>query len=85
MSGGCSCTFPVVSQHTNRPADCNEAAKSRKLLINLFLHQTRLLIWALLVSRVSGVKPIYLLYPWQPSKDGVKLEAPVSPVTLAEP
>ena len=58
MSGGCSCTFPVVSQHTNRPADCNEATKSRKLLMNLYLHQIRLLIWALLVSRVSVSSPL---------------------------
>jgi len=85
MSGGCSCRFPVVSQHANRPADHNEAAKSRKLLINLSLHQTSLLIWALLPSRVSGIKPVYLLYPWQLSKDGVNLEASVSLVTLAEP
>lgn len=29
MSEGCSCTFPVVSQHTNLPADCKEATKQK--------------------------------------------------------
>lgn len=75
MSGGCSCSFPVVSQHKMQPADCNKATKSRKLPRNPPPHQTRLLIWTLLVSKVSGIKPIYHLYPQQPSKDGVNFRS----------
>lgn len=84
----CLRVAPARSQWSPSTQTYLQTAKrpqSRKLLINPPLHQIRLLIQALLVSRVSGIKSTYLLHPWQLSWHSVNLEAPVSPVTLAEP
>lgn len=65
------------SPRTDGPITCTEATESRKVLINLSLHHTRLLKWPLLISRLSGTDSTSFLHSWQLSWDSANLEAPV--------
>lgn len=65
------------SPGTDAPIACTEATKSRKVLINLSLHHTRLPKQPLMISRLPATEYTFCLHSWQLSWDSANLEAPV--------